>query len=364
MIEKHFYEIEDDLKQYSDAVFIFVIGGRNTGKTYGALNNEYTHGNVFGFIKRTNKDVSTLCAGKKIGKKMMDDDAQIDFSPFKSLNRDKGWNVHAFKIPEVELGGFWDCDAEGNPHGNPVGYLFSLHAVGDIKGFDVTDIKTLIFDEFIPKKWERVDRTEGDQLFDMYKTVNRGREHIGLPSLRLICLANSTSVDNPTFQSFELVDTVVEMKAKGEELRYIPDKKILIRILEMNEEFMDVEKSTALYQATKDTQWGRMAYDNDFGYDDFSAVGKHSIKGMQCYMEIVHKTKHWYIWGKDDEMVMTTSRGRTDLVYDLNIERDQLKFLDECLYDVRYATIQHKMWFKTFSMYNLIMNYKNYFKLR
>lgn len=364
MIKSHFYKIKDDLDQYPDAVFIFVIGGRNTGKTYGTLDNEYSDGRVFGFIKRTNKDVSTLCAGKKINQKMMRDDAQIDFSPFKSLNRDKGWNVHAFKIPEVELGGFWDCDEEGSPHGNPVGYLFSLHAVGDIKGFDVTDIKTLIFDEFIPKKWERVDRTEGDQLFDMYKTVNRGREHIGLPSLRLICLANSTSVDNPTFQSFELVDTVVEMKAKGEEIRYIEDKKILIRILEMNEEFMDVEQSTALYHATKDTAWGRMAYDNDFGYDDFSAVGKHSIKGMQCYVELIHKTHHWFIWGNGDEMVMTTSRGTPMDVYDLNIERDQLRFLDEMLYDVKYATIQHKMYFKTFSMYNLIMQYKKYFQLR
>ena len=362
MIKKHFYDIADDLKEYPDAVFIFVIGGRNTGKTYSALKEEYSNGRIFGFVKRTNRDLATLCAGRKIGQKM--DDAQIDFSPFKSLNRDMNWNVHAFKVPSVETGGFWDCDEEGSPHGNPVGYIFSLHAVGDIKGFDVTDIKTLIYDEFIPKKWERVDRTEGDQLLDMYKTVNRGREHIGLPSLKLVCLANSTTVDNPTFNTFELTDAVVEMKAKEQEVLWIPEKKILVRMLEMNEEFMEVEEKTALYQATHETNWGRMAYDNDFGYDDFSAIGNHSIKGMQCYMHLIYKQNHYYIWGDGVFMVMNSSSGHAQDTYDLNIERDQLRFLNDVLFDIKQMCVNHRMFFKTFTMYNLIMNYKKMFAIR
>ena len=77
MIKKHFYDIADDLKEYPEAVFIFVIGGRNTGKTYSALKEEYSNGRIFGFVKRTNRDLATLCAGRKIGQKM--DDAQIDF---------------------------------------------------------------------------------------------------------------------------------------------------------------------------------------------------------------------------------------------------------------------------------------------
>ena len=85
---------------------------------------------------------------------------------------------------------------------------------------------------------------------------------------------------------------------------------------------------------------------------------------MQCYCELIYKHNHWYIWGDGQAMVMNTSRGKPMDVYDLNIERDQLRFLDEMLYEVKSACVQHKMFFKTFTMYNLIMQYKKYFQLR
>lgn len=362
---KQFYDFEEDIKEYPDAWVYLVIGGRNTGKTYSVLKKYRKEGKVFGFIKRTNNDIKTLCAGAKIGKRMTENDARIDFSPFKSLNRDIGWNVHAFKIPEVEVGGFWDCNEEGNPHGDPCGYIFSLHAIGDIKGFDVTDIKVLVFDEFIPKKWERADRTEGDQLMDLYKTVDRGREHIGLEPLKLICLANATTVDNPVFNTLEVTDTVVDMKAKGIDKLYIEERGIFIHILEMNEEFMEIEQQGMIYKAMHNTNWGRMAFDNDFGYDDFTAVGNHSIKGMQCYISIKHKNSTYYIWSDGQCLVMNNSRGNPQLQYDLNVERDQARFMDDgMLYECKSACIQHKMFFKSYTMYNLIMNYKKIFQIR
>ena len=359
---KSFYHYKDDVEEYPDCWCYLVVGGRNTGKTYSFLRDMAMRGITFGYIKRTDNDIKVLTSGVRLGQKL--EGADVDFSPFKSINRDCGTNVRAFKLSDG-IGGFWDCDPEENtPKGMPIGYIFSLHSVNDIKGFDVTDIKWLCFDEFIPKKWERVDKNEGDQLLDLYKTVDRGREHIGLPPLKLICLANATTVNNPVFNTLEVADMVVDMKAKGVDKLYIKDRGIFIHVLDMNEEFMNVEQNSMIYKAMHDTQWGRMAFDNDFAYDDFSAVRKFPIKGMQCYCEIIYKQNHWFIWGDGQAMVMNSSRGKPMDVYDLNIERDQLRFLDEMLHEVKSMCVQHKMFFKTFTMYNLIMGYKKVFQLR
>lgn len=357
-----FYHYQDDVKEYPDCWCYLVIGGRNTGKTYSFLRDMAMRGITFGFIKRTDNDVKVLTSGVRLGQKL--DGADVDFSPFKSVNRDCGTNIRAFKLNDG-LGGFWDCDAADNtPKGAPIGYIFSLHSVNDIKGFDVSDIKWLCFDEFIPKKWERVDKNEGDQLLDLYKTVDRGREQIGLEPLKLICLANATTVNNPTFNTLEVTDIVVEMQNMGVDKLYLKERGIFIHILSMNDEFMEVEQNSMIYKAMHDTNWGRMAFDNDFAYDDFSAVRKYPIKGMQCYAKIIYKKHHWFIWGDGQAMVMNKSRGNAHNVYDFNIERDQLRFMNEMLYEVKCMAVQHKMYFQTFSMYNLIMNFKKTFSIR
>ena len=335
---KNFYHYQDDVEAYPDAWIYLIVGGRNTGKTYSFLRDMAMKGTIFGYIKRTDNDVKVLTSGQRFGQKL--GDASVDLSPFKSVNRDCGTNIRAMKLNDG-IGGFWDCDPEENtPIGPPVGYIFSLHSVNDIKGFDVSDIEMLCFDEFIPKKWERVDRNEGDQLLDLYKTVDRGREHIGRKPLKLICLANATSVNNPVFNTLEIVDTVAEMQAIGLDKIYLEDRGIFVHILEMNEEFTEVEQNSMIYKAMHDTNWGRMAFDNDFAYDDFSAVGKHSIKGMQCFASIKYKHQHFYIWGNGSDLVMCKSRGNAIDEYDLNIERDQVRFMDDYLYQIKTATVK------------------------
>ena len=47
------------------------------------------------------------------------------------------------------------------------------------KGFDLSECDYLIFDEFIPKRHERLNRNEGDQLMDIYMTVSRDRVQRG-----------------------------------------------------------------------------------------------------------------------------------------------------------------------------------------
>ena len=66
----YYYNVADDVSKYPDAWLICTVGGRNTGKTYGALKDCYVKKRTFIFGKRTIEDVDLLCAGSGKGENM------------------------------------------------------------------------------------------------------------------------------------------------------------------------------------------------------------------------------------------------------------------------------------------------------
>lgn len=204
-MSSYYYNIDDDISKFPDAWCIIAIGGRNTGKTYSSLKSCVINKTKFVFLKRTMEDVDLLCSGSgAIGQKA--NDFGIDLSPFKSINRDMVTDIHAHSIKKG-LGGFWN-HLNGEIDGTPIGYLLALNAVSKYKGFDLSDCDWLIFDEFVPQPWDRINRKEGEQLLDLYKTVSRDREHRGKNPLKLLCLANATSISNPVMNILEVTDIV------------------------------------------------------------------------------------------------------------------------------------------------------------
>lgn len=224
-INDHFYNFNDDLLQYPNAWCYIIIGGRNTGKTYSTLKHTLLNDIKHCFLKRTIEDVDLLCSGSgRVGKK--ENDFGIDLSPYKSINRDMLTDVRAYSI-KSGIGGFWK-HVNGEITGTPIGYLLALSAVQKYKGFDLSECDYLIFDEFIPQPWERINRKEGEQIMDLYKTVSRAREHIGKEPLKLVALANATSINNPLMNILEITDIVANMNILDEEYYYNSERGILI----------------------------------------------------------------------------------------------------------------------------------------
>ena len=362
----YYYNVADDVEAHPDAWCIVAVGGRSTGKTYGDLKDCYEKDRRFVFGKRTIEDVNLLCAGSgNIGNKRNKFGA--DLSPFKSINRDLGINVKAFSIAPG-LGGFWDCAPDDNgemtPTFNPLGYIIALSAVSKYAGFDMSEAEWLTMDEFMPRAWERVNRKEGDQLMDLYKTISRDREHRGRDPLKLILLANAVNISSPITNTLNIVDDLAEMIAKNEETRYLEERGIFIRILHTNEEFEKKEKSTKLYKAMGDTQWGRMAFDNEFAYNDFTNVKTGQLKGFKPVCSICYKNKFYYVWMRDGFYYMNTSRHNSPNAYDLSLENDQKRFYADYAIDLRAECINGRMKFESYTLYDLIVNYHQFFKLR
>lgn len=338
-----YYKVAEDIEKYNNAWLYMVVGGRSTGKTYNALCDCLDQNRRFLFVKRTIKDVSLLCSKNS-----------DRLSPFKPINRDRCINIETKLLCEG-FGGFFDGD-------ELIGYVGALTGIGKFTGFDLSDCDWIIFDEFIPRKWDRVFQSEGDQLLDLYMTVNRDRQIRGFRPTTLICLANSTSISCPTNNALMVTDIFGDMIASGEDIHYDEDKGIFIHMLEHND-ISEALKQSQFYKAVEGTPFASMAFDNEFSRDDTSAVGAVSLKGYRCKACVIYQLRKYYIYRKGRNYFVSLSPAPTNNIYNLDHEIDQRSFQIDYQINLKYATIEGNCIYEKFSVYDMIMNFNKYFKV-
>ena len=360
-----YYDVMDDINDYPDAWCYIVFGGRATGKTYSGLKGAVSNNHKFVYCKRTVNDVKILCAGNSVNKKMQEAGKGVDLSPFKSINRDLGWNYRAFQIFDG-LGAFFACNVDNKPVSDPVGYLLSLSSVSKYKGFDLSDCDWMIMDEFVPKIYDRKLRGEGDQILDLYQTISRDREIRGKPALKLICFANSDDIASPLTNVLEVTDPIATMMETRLPLLYIEDRKILIHHITDNVNFRSKARESLIYKAMADTVWGRMALENDFAYNDFSQTGKFNMKNFRPILKYMYKNKMYYCYLKDDtgDFFITDSASNANIpFYDLSKNADQGRLNIDYGIRIRQAMLEDHVKFKHYTQYDLFRNFTKIFNL-
>lgn len=361
-MKQYYYTIKDDLQRYPDAWAYFVWSGRNTGKTYSTLSYMLDSGSRFLYVKRCVEDVKLILSGSgKIGASIAEYGA--DFSPFKAINRDRKSNIKAFSIYKGYVGGFWECDENNSPKGEPIGYIVPLSAVSKVKGFDLSDCDYIIFDEFIPSKWERVDKGEGKQLLDLYMTVARDREHRGKAPLKLVCLANPTDINCPVMQELEIADDASEMSITGAEYKYV--RGMLLHQLKMGAEFQSAEEDMPIIKAMEDTAWRAMTLGDGFAYNEMSMVRRVALKGFRCILELRYRKHFWYLYEKEGLWYFCKSPNRPqDGSIDLNKDADARRFYMEYGIRLKGDYTEGRVLFQTYTMYDVIINFKKFFKIQ
>ena len=175
--------------------FIFVIGPRGTGKTYGALLEILESGKKFIYLRRTQTEAD-LVSSEVVNpfKKVIEDHPHYEIST-DSVNRNMGAFVS---------------------DGKEIGYSAALSTFASIRGMDFSDIDIIFFDEFIPEKRARPIKEEFQALMNMYETVNRNRELQGKQPVKLVCCANSNDIANPIFIGLEIVLPTIKTLLKPE----------------------------------------------------------------------------------------------------------------------------------------------------
>lgn len=356
-MSKKYYHFEDDLLMYPSAWCIAVWSRRGPGKTYSSLKYAAEKHIKFIYMKRTDVDVELICGAGKMG-------ASFDASPYKPINRDTGSNIKAHLIGDG-FGGFYHFNDEEEPSGEPVGYILSFNKVRKFKGFDFSDCDWIIFDEFIPQKGERLNRAEGELLLDLYMTVSRDRQKRGKGPLKLVLFANAEEISTPVTNELEIVDIMAELNASNRTHLWIPERDILLHHITQEEIPIQEEEKSGIYKGMEGTAWHRKSFEGDFSSNDFSNVARRTLKKCKGLIHLHYKTHDYYIYvsNENGKYYMSTRPVRCIFDFDLNKENDQKLFWMNEGIDLRIACIEDRMKFEKYSMYDLIVNYKSFFKV-
>ena len=228
--------------------FNFLVGGRGTGKTYTALKVAREDERLFMLMRRTQSQADLI--------------SKPEFSVFKPLNADLGWNVEVTSISKYNSM-FYIPDKDDEKIRHPVGYTCALSTISNMRGFDASDIQLLIYDEFIPEKHERLLKNEADAIFNAYETMNRNREIKGVAPIQMLCLANANDITNPVFESLKLIRIADKMQ-KGNADRWTDDRRGIQLIMLHRSPISRQKAGTALYNLTAGSDFASMALDNNF----------------------------------------------------------------------------------------------------
>ena len=232
-----------------------LIGGRGTGKTYGALLTSVQDRLTFAFMRRRQAQVDIINSPQ--------------FSPMRPVCRDTGLCITMSSVVHG-ISAFVEYEEREGKQviiGEPYGFTCALSTFANVRGFDALDVSLLIYDEFIPEKSERPLPHEADTLFNAYETMNRNRELDGEPPLQLFCLANSNDLAAPVIVKLDLVKRLERMLDKGTEL-WTDDKRGLLVALLQDSPISASKRDTALYRLTRGSDYAAMALDNRFSYED------------------------------------------------------------------------------------------------
>ena len=254
--------------------FNFVVGGRGTGKTYGALKSAYESDTRLMLMRRTQAQCDLI--------------NKPEFNPYKAINADINSNVTVKSISKYNS----KLVEETEESERLVGYTCALSTISNMRGFDASDVKLLIYDEFIPEKHERSLKNEGSAFLNAYETINRNRELKGIKPLQVLCLANAFNIANPIFLELGLVGKSEKMRQSGQEI-YINRERGIVLVLLQHSSISNAKADTALYKISAGS-FSKFALSNDFVYNNNENIKSKPLKEFKllCTVGEIHVYKH------------------------------------------------------------------------
>ena len=229
--------------------FNVIIGGRGIGKTYSTIDFLVNEDKPFIYMRNT--DVQMRESSTAFG------------NPFKRWNLDRGRDIHIAKEGQHAV----IIEGEKN-----LGYAVPLSTFENLRGVDLSEVKYVLFDEFIERR--KLSFPQFDTFANFYETVNRNREILGEEPLKVIMLSNAQKLDNPILAGYGFIAIIENMLLKGEKEK--TGKHFYIALPESS--VSDAKRSTANYELTKDTYFNKEALDNKFAYDSFHGIKKRPLQ--------------------------------------------------------------------------------------
>lgn len=328
----------------NNIAFIVMIGKRQIGKTYGVLKFMLDEQKEFILLRSVMAEMDML--KRNVANPF---DAIKEYRGRVVFESETQYTSNIMRIDETE---------EGEITTN-IGMLSALSAIGRVRGINGRRFSDVVYDEFIPESHLLKVKNGGDAFLNMYTTIAGNREIEGDKPLRAWLLANSNNLDNDILTALNITDIVEKMSLSGEECRIIKERGIMI-IMPDSEKITNLRKGGALYRAIGgDSKFSKMAYENNFAYNDFSDV---SPKPLEEYNPIImvfgeynptftiylHKTyRTLYVVQKVD-------RNARHTYYDT--DGDKMKFARQ-FPEIKAAYLRGRFTFQNMTVKNEFLNY-------
>lgn len=262
-------------QQYTyNRIFNFAVGVRGGGKTFNAIvaeiRNYEKNGAEFIYLRRRQVDLDDTCIGSKDGGNL-----------FAAIEHAGIFPDVTFKVTADKAGGyrFYYND-------KLFGYGKALSTAR--RSTPLPKVKRIIFDEFlIDDSAGSHDRylNKGNEMFlfnNFYETVARGRD------IQVLFIGNAFSMVNPYFLELGIrINDIVENKIyKG---------KAWTLIFWRDADFIAAREKTQFYQATKDSEFNKHAFQNKFYLDNADFLKKRSDDSEHQF-SLVYDGKTYGVW--------------------------------------------------------------------
>lgn len=253
--EDIYLDISNDKLHHVNVLF----GGRGIGKTYSILkyrvleaHNDDSNMSKFIWLRDSDVVVKKIAAGNSLTSPI---ERNIPDFPHVEFKKNEGNIIFA------------EVDQEGNVI-KELGYLMSLSTFHNARGINYDEVKTIVWDEFIPEDGAVIKNAnmQGTIYSNMYESVNRNREiateeHEAEAPVTMIFLSNTNDIFSDVLQSLGL-DKIIE-HMQFNELKHYEDEDIWIEFFS-NEAFYEAKKDTLLYRLSNNPKFKNMALDNNF----------------------------------------------------------------------------------------------------
>lgn len=245
MLDKSLYWTPHKILTYN-SMFNMVVGGRGTGKTYGALkfciNRYIKQARMFIYLRRYDTDLAK--------KERLLSTVSREFP-----NHEFMVEGQKLLIRRSGLDKSWDI----------MGYVMPLSKALSDKSVPFDMVDWIIYDEFLLGESKQTYlKNEVEAFLDFYNTVDRFNDRV-----RVFFLANSTAIVNPYFLYYKVAPR------KTNRIKQYKEGYISLQYLK-NKDFIDHVSNTRFGKMIADTPYYDYAVSNEFRDDTDNFIAKKS----------------------------------------------------------------------------------------
>ncbi len=231
---------------------IAIIGARSIGKSFTGkqyiFKKFFKYGHKFVWLRDNDEARRKLAIDD--GKKFFSDMSKIPARIFKKL--DGKIEGEVIKI-----------------NGNTAGYLMPCSTFQNYKGNDYEEIKTIVYDEFIPERNKRDIKNSGWTAINSLFTIARLRTDV-----RIIFLANALDRGNEILQLFG-----IDIKEYG--IYVNREKDIALHYADNSAKFEKIRDNSVIGKLIKGTEYEANLFHNKFADDEKQYFDRRPAK---CYL--------------------------------------------------------------------------------